>query len=349
MDEQALRVALQQVLAEHYGQSDGSFHSLNTRSLDDERIVYKMYRVDLRDHSSWVICAAHEDLIASHTFQWERQETACTWLLERASVLTALTAQSYPVPHVVLTRTNAGVVRSGPWSVLVTTWIAGQNSQFQPAPLSQAGALLARLHTLPLEAMPTQPARWNTTYSIPHAIKALEGVRARIPSAHDAFYRECDSTLRAALDVLPGVPDVFIHADCWMQNVVYTAQGSVLIDWESAGRGAAILDLADFLFRSQCDAYGAPPDALLPSHVAAAVSGYASHHIPNDKELDLLALATRFSCAWLAAWMLTQVLTQGWTPRLEQRLTRCEATYEIAEPTARLARSAFQEFRTCIS
>lgn len=349
MDEQALLVSLQQVLAEHYGQSDCSFHSLNTRSLDDERIVYKMYRVDLRDQSSWVICAAHEDLIASHTFQWERQETAFTWLVERASVLTALTAQNYPVPHVVLTRTNAAVVRSGPWSVLVTTWIAGQNSQFQPEPLSQAGALLARLHTLPLEAMPLRPARWNTTYSVPHAITALEEVRASIPSSHDAFYRECACTLRAALDVLPGIPDVFIHGDCWMQNVVCTEQGIVLIDWESAGRGATILDLADFLFRSQCDAYGAPPDALLPSHVAAAVSGYASHHIPDDKELDLLALATRFSCVWPAAWMLTRVLTQGWTPRLEQGLTQCEATYELAEPTARLARSAFQDFQTFIS
>jgi Ser/Thr protein kinase RdoA (MazF antagonist) len=346
MDEQALQVLLQQVLAEHYGQSDGSFHSLNTRSLDDERIVYKMYRVDLRDHSSWVICAAHEDLIASHTFQWERQETACTWLLERASVLTALTAQSYPAPHVVPTRTNAAVVRSGPWSVLVTTWIAGHNSQFQPAPLSQAGALLARLHMLPLEVMPERPARWNSAYSIPHAIKALEGVRASIPASHDAFSRECSGTLRAVLDALPGVPDVFIHAGSWMQNVVCTSHGMVFIDWESAGCGAAILDLADFLFRSQCDTYGAPPDALLPAHVTAAASGYASERLPNEHELDLLALAARFSCVWPAAWMLTRVLVEGWTPRLEQRLTHAAATYELAEPSARLARSAFQEFQT---
>jgi Ser/Thr protein kinase RdoA (MazF antagonist) len=349
MDEQALLVFLQQVLAEHYGQSDCSLHSLNSRSLDNGRIVYKMYRVDLKNYSSWVICAAHEDLINTHTFQWERQEMAFSWLAQRVEALTALTAQGYPVPHVLLTRTNVAVVQSGPWSVLVTTWIAGQNSQFQPEPLSQAGALLARLHTLPLEAMPSRPARWNTTYSIPHAIKALEGVRASIPASHDAFYRECSATLRTALDVLPDVPDVFIHADCWMQNVVCTSQGIVFIDWESAGRGAAILDLADFLFRSQCDAYGAPPDALLPAHVTAAVSGYASQRVPNDHELDLLALATRFCCAWSAAWMLTRVLVEGWTPRLEQRLTRSEATYELAEPTARLARSAFQEFRTCIS
>jgi Ser/Thr protein kinase RdoA (MazF antagonist) len=349
MDEQALLVLLQQVLVEHYGQSGCSFHCLNTRSLDDGRVVYTMYRVNLKDHSSWVLCAAHEDLIASHTFQWERQGTAFSWLLERASVLTALTAQSYPVPHVLLTRTDAAVVQSGPWSVLVTTWIAGQNSQFQPAPLSQAGALLARLHMLPLEAMPERPARWNSAYSISHAITALEGVRTSIPASHDAFYRECSGTLRAVLDVLPGVPDVFIHADSWMQNVVSTSQGMVFIDWESAGRGAAILDLADFLFRSQCDIYGAPPDALLPAHVTAAVSGYASQRLPNEHELDLLALATRFSCVWPAAWMLTRALVEGWTPRLEQRLTHAAATYELAEPSARLARSAFQEFQTFAS
>ena len=134
-----------------------------------------------------------------------------------------------------------------------------------------------------------------------------------------------------------------------MQNAVVTDTGIVFIDWESAGRGAAILDLADFLFRGQCNAYGAPPDALLPENVTAAVSGYASQRIPNDDELDLLGLAMRFSSAWSAAWMFTQVLTEGWTPRREQRLTRAQATYEIAEPTAHLARSAFQGFRTFVA
>ena len=69
MDEQALLASLQHLLAEHYGQADGSFRSLNTRSLDDASIVYKMYRVDLRDHSSWVCIAAHDDLTAGCTFR----------------------------------------------------------------------------------------------------------------------------------------------------------------------------------------------------------------------------------------------------------------------------------------
>ncbi len=134
-----------------------------------------------------------------------------------------------------------------------------------------------------------------------------------------------------------------------MQNAVVTDAGIVFIDWESAGRGAAILDLADFLLRSQCDAYGAPPDTLRPSHVEAAVSGYASHRMPSDDELELLALATRFSSVWRAAWMLTQVRAEGWTPRLEQRLAHIQATYELAEPTASLARSAFQRYRLSVS
>lgn len=43
MDEQAILTYVKSVLAEHYGQSDCCLHSLNTRSLDDERVVYQMY------------------------------------------------------------------------------------------------------------------------------------------------------------------------------------------------------------------------------------------------------------------------------------------------------------------
>ena len=171
MDEQAILASMQRVLAEYYGQSECTFHSLNTRSLDDASIVYKMYRVDLNDHTSWVISATHDQIIDSHTFRWELQGTATTWLEARARLLIALTRQRYPAPEIILALSGACVVKSGTWSVLVTSWITGPNSQFQPEPLAQAGALLARLHMLPLEAMPFQPARWNSSYSIPMLLR----------------------------------------------------------------------------------------------------------------------------------------------------------------------------------
>lgn len=341
MDEQAILATLQCVVAEHYGQSECAFYSLNTRTLDDDRIVYKMYRVDLPDHSSWVISAAHDDLIEYHTFRWESQGTAMRWLEGRVSVMSTLARLGYPVPQVIPARSSEFIVKSDAWSVLVTTWIEGQNSLFQPEPLSEAGALLARLHLLPLENMP--PARWNSSYSIPHAILALEKVRATIPASHYAFYQQCLACLRTIFDALPTLPESLIHGDCWMQNAVRTDTGIIFIDWETAGRGAIILDLADFLLRSQCDMNGAHPHCLKAEHIIAAVSGYASHRIPDDSELDVLTLATRFSSMWRAAWLLTQ--GQGWTSRLEQWLARVQATNELAEPTADLARSTFHRFR----
>jgi Ser/Thr protein kinase RdoA (MazF antagonist) len=345
MNEQAILVFIQQTLEEHYDQSDCALYSLNTRTLDDGCIVYKMYRIDRGDYPSWVISAAHDDLVSSHTFgwEWEPQGTALAWLEMRAKLLLALTHQGYPVPHVVFTLSGACVVRAGAWSVFVTTWVVGQSSLFQPGALSQAGALLARLHMLPLEAMPPlQPARWNSRYSIPHALLALEEVRVSIPSSHQPFYQACYTALQAMLSALSILPEALIHTDCWMQNVVVTEASTVFIDWESAGRGAAILDLADFLLRSQCDANGAPPHTLRPPHVTAAASGYASHRTPGNNELDLLALAMHFSCAWRAAWMFTQLRSGGWTSKLEQGLARSQATYEIAEQTTCLALSVFR-------
>ena len=103
------------------------------------------------------------------------------------------------------------------------------------------------------------------------------------------------------------------------------------------------MDLADFLLRSQCDKYGAPPTTTSEQHVTAAVSGYALHRIPSRSELDLLIDAIRFSIVWRAALMFARVRLEGWTPRLEQILARVQATYDIAEETARIARSTFQK------
>lgn len=115
----------------------------------------------------------------------------------------------------------------------------------------------------------------------------------------------------------------------------------VLIDWESAGRGAAIMDLADFLLRSQCETHGALPNRLHEQHLAAAISGYARHRLPSELEFDLLVEATRFSVVWRAAWMFAQMDERGWLLRLEQGIARFQATYAIAEPTACFARSVF--------
>jgi Ser/Thr protein kinase RdoA (MazF antagonist) len=349
MDEQVILAHVSSVLAERYGQPDCSLHSLNTRSLEDERIVYKMYRVDIPDHPSWVIFAVHDELMAANTFRWGTDVTPTVWLEQRALLLNALTSQGYPTPHIVLTPSDECVVRFGSWSLLVTTWISGQISQFTPEPLSQAGTLLARLHTLPLSAIPSWPSWWNTTYSIPHAIDALEKVAVSIPPSHRAFYRACHTTLHMFLHALPTLPEVLIHGDPWMQNAVCTAQEVIFIDWESAGCGAALLDLADFLLRSQCDEHGAPPSALNEQHVTAAASGYAEQRIPSKPELDLLADAIRFSVVWRAAWMFARVQVTGWTSRLERGLARVQATYDIADPTAYTACSAFQERSVSIS
>jgi Ser/Thr protein kinase RdoA (MazF antagonist) len=349
MDEQAILASVKSVLAEQYGQSDCSLHSLNTRTLDDERIVYKMYRIDVPGNPSWVVFAAHDELVDARTFRWGTHLTPTVWLEQRAMLLNALASQAYLAPRVILALSDECVVRSGSWSLLVTTFIDGQSSQFISEPLSQAGSLLARLHTLPLDAMPAWPSWWNTVYSIPHAIEELDGVAGSIPSSHRAFYRACCTTLYTFLRALPTLPEVLIHGDSWMQNVVCTAHGVVFIDWESAGRGSALLDLADFLLRSQCDEYGAPPNALNEQHVNAAVSGYALHRIPSQPELDLLADAMRFSTVWRSAWMLTRVRSEGWTPKLEQGLVRAQVTYDISELTACVARSALQKLGMVVS
>ena len=292
---------------------------------------------------SLVCFACHDRLAERSTFRWERENSVHDWLVERVCLLSYLEQQGYPAPRVFRSRNGTATVRHECWNILITTYLEGQARLVSPDNLYLLASAVGRLHCLALPPS-VSPSWWNTSYSLPHALGQLEACAPFIPASHQAFYEQCKRafvTIQLALDQLP---ECIIHGDVWAPNGVRTSeQEVVLIDWEGAGRGAALLDLGELLLKGQFDTRGAMPETINEASIAALVAGYAQWRRPEPLECELLLDALRFRIAWVGVWRLSKVRLEGWTTKVEKLLNYVQRGYQLAEPTATLALQCFAQ------
>ena len=166
---------------------------------------------------------------------------------------------------------------------------------------------------------------WNTTYSIPHALEKLNTVASSVSITHINLYEAIHRTLYVLQDRIPRLPETIIHGDCWAPNAVRSAENEVvLIDWECAGRGAAILDIGALLLRCQYNQHGEIPTEVETTRITSVISGYVQWRLPIQDELDILLEAIRFSIVWGGAWIFTRASSDGWPPKIERLLARIQ-------------------------
>ncbi len=180
-----------------------------------------------------------------------------------AATLLWLEQQGYPAERVVKATDQASVTQHGDWQVLLTTFLQGVRQHWSPAAgVFQAGGELAdtapveygvevyaalgtalgRLHTLrppatqpPAGMLPSRELKW--------VAGLLAGMAGSVPAHLQAQY---DHLVTAVQTTKRGedLPFTLIHNDPNPDNVVVTPAGEVLlIDWESAGMGPAVLDV----------------------------------------------------------------------------------------------------------
>jgi Ser/Thr protein kinase RdoA (MazF antagonist) len=334
-------------LSAFYNLSPSRLESLNSSCLEDGRMVYGMYRVEQHNGPTQILFAYHDDAATRPLFRWETDQSRPVWLLHRATLLTFLAEQHYPAPRVLPSRTGALVVRSQPWHFLVTTYIEGEANVLTPENMVLLGSALGQLHRLPLpDKRQIGPSWWNETYSLPHALEHVTAATAAVPVAWKGLCERIQHTLDLVNQQLAALPHVILHGDCWAPNAITQERQVVLIDWEGAGQGAALLDLGTLLLRCQYDRYGDIPHTLQAQHLVSVISGYVRSRFPSPEELEMLGEALRFSIAWGGAWIISRTLTDGWNPRTERLLTRIQRGYDLAEPIARAARHAFEQAKT---
>jgi Ser/Thr protein kinase RdoA (MazF antagonist) len=230
-----------------------------------------------------------------------------------AQLLNFLEQQHYPAERVVRTIAGALTTRSGAWHILVTTYLGSPLQAWQPAStsrtdpshlqaatakhdpqlLSSIGALLGRLHALNTTGPAAELIRvpgLQAASELAWASGQLAQLQARVP-AH--LKEELARLMRRLQQIksFDACPQTIIHGDGHLGNVVITPTSEyVFIDWEAAGRGAAVTDLGQLLSAS----VEPSEDRLNVAGIHAIIDGYCVHRRVSQIERDLLPDALGF-------------------------------------------------------
>jgi Ser/Thr protein kinase RdoA (MazF antagonist) len=295
------------VLARAYGVSDVTLHRLVEGKL--------VYRVTRPGGPPWVLRAGAGALrYAAALYYLQQRGVATTRLVptREGALVAQLEAEGTDHPA---------------HPVVVTTFVPGETPAFRPPSLRRVGEALGRLHAMGVagpvpacasggpEALPALPrAGMLPRNELAFARACLQRVAGRVPAAHSARYEAlwaaCD-----ALDLCEDLPTVFLHGDCHPWNSVLTPEGeAVLIDWDSAGPGPAVIDVGFLLLSCDTGGLTGPVVAPDPARMAAVVAGYRQYHTLTAAELDRLADAVRFRTLVGAAASFATLIERGRDP-----------------------------------
>lgn len=267
----------------------------------------RVFRIGCMAGHTVVLRAYPRDL----PFPWWLGEGNLTDCIDKqAQLLTWLNQHSYPAPVIVATRDAKKYAIRERWCCLVTSFAEGQVLKVDPSNLLSLGMVLSNLHQLGLGS--TELQRLSTWWRLPHAsavaISKLEAVRSVAPKGFWSVIESFISSL-SAIEQFEALPCSIIHGDLWPGNAIKSTNKITVIDWECAGWGVAILDLAsllnDCLFSvSKCRNLSAQIELI-----SAIITGYSSKRLLTDFEVASLTQAMRFTASYLGAIRVEQAAT----------------------------------------
>lgn len=156
--------------------------------------------------------------------------------------LVFLNKVDFPAPRLILTQAGQRAFQWQPdaWGY-VQEFIDGENPTMELPVLAQTGALLGRLHAL-INEFSDYPVQVGWLEERSTAIRNT--ITASTHPEWGKIAAEVGETLKAIPD-LRNLPLALIHTDVHEGNLLLTPQNKLyLLDWEDAGLGEAIFDLA---------------------------------------------------------------------------------------------------------
>jgi Ser/Thr protein kinase RdoA (MazF antagonist) len=314
---------LAQLVARCYGLAEVRLHPVHQFAVAGRGV----YRIEHAASERWLLRA------------YRQEAQADSWLAERATTLLYLEQVNYPAPRLICTLDCDLMGRYDGWAALMVTFIEGEMAGGSLQDFCDIGAALGRLHRLaPTQgspASPVPPSRWQPPGKIASWIDQLLAVADYIPPELQRLYDFSLATLRRVL-AWPNLPATILHTDCWANNAIRTPDGQlVLVDWDGAGWGSAILDLGYLLVA--CHASLPEWPQIIPSaeRIGAVMAGYQQQRAITPVEYDLLNDAVCFAEAFRAAQWLAEALPGNW--REHRGLLRFHARYAVTTEITRLA------------
>jgi Ser/Thr protein kinase RdoA (MazF antagonist) len=295
---------------------------------DGDSWVVRIVRADQRPHASFAGCGA---------------STLRELTIGHIATLGQLDAYGYPAPRVIPTAAGENFAEEDGLLAYATTFLPGQPIAPTLPQLRELGAALARLHSLP------SGAAGRSSWHIEQAAASTRSLLGRLDPAAAGGYASVIEQLRSAVrgaDQLTTLGDTLIHGDAWSANCLKEGErGLALIDWDTGGKGTALVDLGRSLLECHLHSATAPGNLeawlISPSQerISALVAGYRAHRTPSPAEADALPAAIMFPIAVIGAIHLTNVLGQaqrgapGYDPlaRLRNRLQVAGAVAAVAQ------------------
>ncbi|CAN5564849.1 hypothetical protein BH10CHL1_BH10CHL1_07320 [soil metagenome] len=312
----------------------------------------KVYRIEHASQPDWIVRA----------YPPPSDENLPVNIAALAAVLLFLEEQNYPAERVVRTTTGASVIQEEDWQLLMTTFVGQALTAWQPVAQANApqitpsrenlgddpkilfalGAALGQLHALsptsrlPLAGMlPSRELGWAATN--------LVTVAPQVPAHLQAQYQYL-LTMTQNADRYEDLPFVLIHNDCNPSNAAITPTGQIrLIDWESAGRGPALIDVGILL--SNC--FSKQTMRIDQAAIMAVVDGYSQQRQLTEAELARLPDAIRFFRLVLLAGSFPDRVNQT---LLDDELiygatyAQWQAQHEASAEIAKIARTRFESY-----
>ncbi|MGH8889147.1 MAG: phosphotransferase [Acidothermaceae bacterium] len=146
---------------------------------------------------------------------------------------------------------DAAITSHNGQALLLTRFVKeAPKAKRPPYPIVRLGAMIGRLHGLPVPAAADRPSGALHHFAdgtMDDELRAVTGwldsIQGRVPDGSRRAFDTIRTALKAA-DGGAGLPEGFVHPDPVPKNAIFTADGPVLIDWTSAGRGPRLPSMA---------------------------------------------------------------------------------------------------------
>lgn len=268
-----------------------------------------------------------------------------------AGILFYLKEANFPAPALTQTRQNQLLFEWGPGAWGYThKFLAGENPEYNLEILQELAAMLAHLHSLYSDRQP-YPVEVFWLEDLKRAAIQAENCRA-VPE-WGTLAAEVADNLRS-LPELKGLPKGLIHTDIHEGNLLVDPDGRLyLLDWEDAGQGELVLDLAlvigwNCIWPASKDLQGRVVRYDFDEEWCKTFLGVYQQQRPlSSLEATHLGSAIRFVMGWFAArdiereagdpgvsdglaftnWAIMRSVTPEWERTLEQWVKETSPAY----------------------
>lgn len=271
---------------------------------------------------------------------WFGGGRAARWLGERAEVLAWVRGRGYPAPQPLGTSAGTMVSKYRNWCGILTPYYPGSRLDNSSDSFGLLAAALGRLHAATVGPESVEPPLTIASWWHPLDRAARSGLQ-ELPVLSDIAQawqplHTCAEQILQKLNRPLSLPVACIHGDCWSGNAIRGPGGVVtLIDWDTAGVGAPLLDFASLLGECTIRQGGAVvPDG---ARIKVVVDGYRQYRPLTETERALLPEAMQFGPAFRTALRFSRAAREGWREDVERGLAREQARLDAGGRIAWLA------------